>query len=414
MEHTEAEEFVPQRGTNLLRMGDYNQRVVIDAVRRAGGKMSRVALSKATGLSAQTVSNICRRLIDQGVIAESGKESSRPGKPRTLLELNADSLYAIGVHVDPVQMTFVLLDVFGRTVARSTKRLPATAVPRTTLAAIGEAVAKLMSSSGIDAGRVAGIGVAAPGPIDLVRGLIIDPPQLSAWHAVPLRQMLADITGLPVFLEKDTRAAALAELWAGASSSFVLFYFGSGLGAGIAIHGEALGGVSGNAGEIGHIIVDPDGPRCVCGLRGCLGATSMPEHLVAEAERRGVMTGIREGRDPRSVAESLQTLCDRADEGDEAGQAILREAAERVAIGTSVLVNLLDVGTVICGGPFWDRLQPHYLPTLRTVLPAHLVAHDIHSVTVEGTSLGKDIAAIGAGCLVLHETLSPTAGVLQK
>lgn len=104
-----------RRGTNLPRMGDFNESVVLDAIRRHPAGLSRVELAQATGLSAQTVSNITRRLLDRGVARESGKHNTGSGKPRTLLEIVPTSRYAVGVHLDPAVITCVLVDLLAET-----------------------------------------------------------------------------------------------------------------------------------------------------------------------------------------------------------------------------------------------------------------------------------------------------------
>lgn len=118
-----------RRGTNLPRMGDFNESVVLDAIRRHTAGLSRVELAQATGLSAQTVSNITRRLLDQGVARESGKQSTGSGKPRTLLQIAPGARYAVGVHLDPAVITYVLLDLLGTVVAQRSERTRAAATP---------------------------------------------------------------------------------------------------------------------------------------------------------------------------------------------------------------------------------------------------------------------------------------------
>src|SRR6185312_7030985 len=106
---------VPQRrrGTNLPKMGDFNQAVILDSIRRSEEGLSRVELAGLAGLAAQTVSNICRRLLDSGLIVEAGKDGSGPGKPRTILRLNPKGMYVVGVHIDPALTSYALLDAVG-------------------------------------------------------------------------------------------------------------------------------------------------------------------------------------------------------------------------------------------------------------------------------------------------------------
>jgi len=176
-----------------------------------------------------------------------------------------------------------------------------------------------VSASGVDPEKIAGLGVAAPGPINLDEGTVVDPPLLFGWDHVPLRDALAEATGLSTLVDKDVTSAAVAETWAGGpsgSGSFIFMYMGTGIGCGIVLNDEVVRGTSGNAGEIGHIIVDPDGPSCDCGLRGCVKSTSIPQVLVAQAESAGVLEVVRHPSGALDIQESFAKLCAAADAGN--------------------------------------------------------------------------------------------------
>jgi DNA-binding transcriptional ArsR family regulator len=255
---TEMRQPPGRRGTNLPRMGDFNLTVILDAIRRSPGGLSRVELAQIVGLSPQTISNISRRLLDQHLIVEAGKEGTGPGKPRTMLRLNAAGMYAVGVHLDPAVTTFVVLDLVGAVVKHARIRTPSGADPAAVINTIAAEIKQLIAESGVDPARVAGVGVASPGPIDLEEGTVVDPPLLPGWHRVPLRDALAEATGLSTLVDKDVTSAAVAETWAGGPSgagSFIFMYMGTGIGCGLVLNDEVVRGTSGNAGEIGHIVV---------------------------------------------------------------------------------------------------------------------------------------------------------------
>jgi len=399
-----------RRGTNLPRVADFNQAVILDAVRHAPGGLSRVELAELTGLSAQAVSNITRRLLDRELITEAGTLPAGRGKPRTLLRLHPTGHFAIGVHVDPTVTTVALLDLVGDVVA-SVRTLPASAAPpRELVAAITDAAAGLVASSGVDAGRVLGLGIAAPGPFDPGTGVVLEPPLLPAWSRVGLRELLQEATGYPVVLHKDAAAAALAELWRGTATAFtdfVFVYLGTGLGAGLVTGGELLGGSTDNAGEIGHLIVDADGPPCRCGQRGCVGVACMPRTLVAEAADAGLLARPAPDAGDREIDECFTTLCETA-----GARPILERSASRLARGAATISNLLDVRAVVFGGPIWDRISDVFLPILRDTLLTTTEARHVHPVEALGSSLGPDVGAIGAGCLVLEHSFSTRPSTL--
>ena len=404
-----------RRGTNLPRMGDFNTAVVLDAIRRSVKGLSRVELGHSTGLSAQTVSNICRRLLDQDMVLEAGKASSGPGKPRTILKLNPGGVYAVGVHLDPAVMTFAILDLTGAVVHRSRSSTPAASDPEHVIRHISKEIERLIREAGVDRTKIAGLGVATPGPIDPERGTVVDPPHLLGWHLVPLRDALAQATGFEVLVDKDVTAAAVAEMWAGGPSgvgSFVFFYLGTGIGAGVVLRDEVVRGSSHNSGEIGHIVVDPDGPRCGCGLRGCVAVTCTPQSLVRAAVELGVLTASKPNADAREVDVQFSALCALAEGGSAAALAVLDQSAGRVAKAVSVLTNLLDVDRVVFGGPYWTRLSRVYLRRMPGLLDELTVARSIHRIEVAGTGVGEDVGAVGAACLVLDHALAPRAARL--
>jgi hypothetical protein len=203
------------RGSNLSRLGDFNQTVVFDAIRRTPGGTSRVELVAETRLTAQTVSNIVRRLLAHELIVESGRvQSAVRGKPRTLLRVEPSARFAIGVHVDPATLTYVLIDIEGRVRQYARRRTLLARRPEQVVAAIADQVTQLVTAAGIRPAAVLGLGVAAPGPLDVVEGVLLKPPQLAGWEKVRLRADLHAATGLHVLVDKDVTAAATGERWA--------------------------------------------------------------------------------------------------------------------------------------------------------------------------------------------------------
>jgi len=405
---------VRRRGTNLPKMGDFNQSVILEAIRRSGEGLSRTELVTATGLSAQTVTNITRRLLDEELIAEAGRTISGPGKPRTTLRLNASSRLSIGVHLDPSILTFVLLDLAGFVVAHRTAKTPVND-PRRIIEKMAQVIEQLIEDAGVDRERIAGIGVATPGPLDAIRGSVIDPPKLHSWHRVPLRDSLAEATGLAVTLEKDTTAAAVGELWTGddpPGASFLFVYLGTGIGAALVLDGDVVRGASHNVGEVGHIIVDPDGPECGCGQRGCVEVVCTPQAIVEQAESAGVFDNDRVDSDAETVDERFTQLCERAASGDQRAAKVLDRSARHLAVLISALTNMLDVDRVVIGGPYWSRLEEVYLRQLPGLLNAQSATRVVRDLPVSGTVVGDDVGAVGAGCVVLDEVLSPRASAL--
>ena len=381
-----------RRGTNLPRMGDFNESVVLDAIRRVPDGLSRVELIELTGLSAQTVSNICRRLLDTGLAREAGTRSTGSGKPRRLLQVNAEARYAVGVHLDPAVVTMVVLDLLGRVVARAQRPTPPAADPDHTLAEMGDSINDLVAESGVPREAMLGLGIAAPGPVDVAAGLVIAPPELVGWGRVPLRDHLAEATGLPVLLDKDVIAAAVAERWAGAATdtgNFLFFYLGTGSGMGLVVDDVVLRGLSGNAGEVGGLY-----------------AACTTNALVAEAIEEGVLGPEFKPAGPRDAEQSLRMLCRRAAAGNVTAGEIIDRWAVRVGRGVSAAATLVDAEMIVFGGPIWPLLADRFMAVIPGVVESSPFVERIHPTVVTTTGLGIDVGAIGAACLVLEQFLS--------
>ncbi|RKR75442.1 ROK family transcriptional regulator [Frondihabitans australicus] len=401
-------------GTNLPAIGGYNQAVVLDAVRRSPEGLSRTEIAENTGLSAQTVGNVTRRLLDERLVDETGTVSVGRGKPRTILQLRGQGGFAVGVHIDPAVITYVVLDLRGSVIAHSRTRTPSAQEPAAVIRLMAHAIRSLVDDSGVDPGLVIGVGIASPGPIDAEAGTVLDPPMLDGWQSVPLRAALSEATGLPVLLEKDVTAAAVAELWFArgpSRSDFAFVYYGTGFGIGLVVGREVIRGATSNAGDAGHITVDPDGPECVCGRRGCVGDLITPRSLVREAAAAGVVSPVPGASahppDMTAVGNALHELAASAGAEDEAAVRILRSAAHRLARALVVIANLLDVDEFVFGGPFWDDIGDALLAALPWAVESSPARVSRRSLSFETSRIGEDVAAVGAACLVLDHAFSP-------
>lgn len=412
------------RGANLPAIAAFNETVVLDAVRRSPDGLSRVELAARTGLSAQTVTNVTRRLLQQGLIREAGKQSEgSPGKPRTILRLNPAGAYAVGVHLDPTVIACVLLDLEGSVVAHVHRPSPPDGDAVSTLAAAVDAINEVLATPGVDPERVIGVGVAAPGPIDAERGVVVRPPLIPSWNDFHLRDELTAATGLPSLVAKDVTCAAVAERWsdpAGASRDYAFVYYGTGVGVGLVLGGEVYTGSTDNAGDVGHVLVDPGGTLCACGRRGCYGESVRPYRLVMQGLWAGVLTPpagttvVAETDlqlDVETVDELFTELASAAEAGDAGAQEIIDRSIRNSAFYLSNLTSLLDLDRIVYGGPSWSRVERRYLDQL----PERLAELDTgiltHGIAIASSAIGEDVAAVGAAALILDGTFSPRAVV---
>lgn len=400
-----------KRGSNMPAVGTYNQTLVLDMIRRSPTGVSRIELAERTGLSAQTLSNVARRLTDAELIVEGERVVAGPGKPRTLLRLNRGARFAVGIHLDPSIDTFVVVDLSGEIVAHMETPPEDTDSTPELIAALAGSANALLASADVPFDRVLGIGAAVPGPIDDATGMLLTPPLLPNWHHTRMRDLLRESTGLPVVVEKDVVAAMVGELWADADHTLrdaALLYYGAGVGLGVAIDGDAVRGRTGNSGDIAHLVVDPSGPPCHCGLRGCFGVTVAPERLLLDA-------GVTSSLDIPSGAlrAAFEDFRTRAQGGDSRALAVCAHTAEVLARAIVLMNNMLDAGTFVIGGPVWSLLSELLEPTLRAVLPTIAQIATTRPLLLVEARLGTDLAAAGAACLVLDGAFTArTSGLM--
>ncbi|MYV61671.1 ROK family protein [Streptomyces sp. SID4931] len=349
-------------GVNLPALRHHNAALVLDLLRAAGAEgISRLELAEGTGLTPQAVSKITARLREDGLAAGAGLRPSTGGKPRTVLRLVPDAQFAVGLHLDRDGLTAVLVDLAGRPVAVTTAPLDLGAPAERVLADAADAVRDLCAAEPHK--PVLGVGVAVPGPLDHRDGVLHRVTGFPQWDGYPLRAALAERTGLPVVLDKDTNAAALALALGGAGGGdFAYLHLGTGLGAGLVLGGEVHRGARTGAGEFGHQTLQLDGPLCGCGGRGCI------EALCLAAEARG-------------------------DRG---------EAARVLGTGAANLVGLLDIDRVVLGGRTVAADEDAYVRGVRAVIEERAARGGAGAgVTVTVAGGGDRPVAEGAAQLVL-------------
>lgn len=394
-----------------------SQAAVIDVI-RAAGTISRAGLIEETGLTGATISTTVRRLIDEGLVIETGRAESTGGKPRVLLQLNHTARYAVGVHLDHSGIVYVLTTLGGAVISRMSRAGVGQEDPPAVVQRMAAEVRSLIEGAGIDRSRVMGLGLVSPGPLTPNSGMRLTPPSMRHWTEFPLDKALEEAVGLPVHLDNDATAAALGEHWtgrAGSRSSFVAIYLGTGLGAGIVINGAAYGGISGNAGELGHICLDPDGPLCWCGARGCVEVLAGPAAVVARAQAdaglahdAGIDAGTPDGGDARStVPAQFAALTRLAIQGDARALALLEDSARYVGLAARALANLFDIDLIVLTGPSLAAAGSIYAPIIQAELDRAYFSRATHGVSVTVSPVARTAAAVGAAAMVLQSELVP-------
>lgn len=387
-------------GSNLERVQTHNRRVVLDAVRRAG-TLSRAEMARQTHLTAQTVNNIVEALVGLGLLIADEPRRGARGQPSVPYRIDPEGAFALGFHVDHRRISGVLVDLLGRIRSRATAsaRQPSSVVAA---AALCRMVPRLVARAGAADRRILGAGVAVPirfgvGPITSA-----GPTTLPDWDS-GAAAAIEDALGMPVLIENDALAAAIGERMNGIGreiDSYVYLLVNEGLGAGIMIEGQPWRGAGGNAGEIGHMIVTPDGRPCPCGNHGCL------ERYVSLAALEGHLGREIQFSDLATIARHDASLTGPLDMFVEA-------AAPRLAQAIGILEAAFDPETLILGGLMPTPLLERLIAAAR--LPVSVGARTTRRwpriIIGQG---GSQAVLLGAATLPIFDLVSPRLDVLLK
>lgn len=353
----------------------------------AHGATSRADLARALRLSPALITKLARDLLTDGLLTELEHSPSRGGRPAQLLGLTAGSFGAIGVKVAPDHLTLVEVGLGGAVTRTATEQFDAGHTMA--LARLTDTVSAFCSSS--THANLLGVGVGLPGNVLEQSAGVVDSTQLG-WSQLPLGLALRKATGLPVLIDNNVNALALAESLFGTGrghENFLVVTIGTGIGAGIVAGGAVVRGHSGNAGEIGHLPMAENGPRCQCGALGCLEAMIGQSALIETARHEGVI-----GADA-----GITALAAVAGGGNEAAQRIFAEAGHLLGRAIAGVVNTLDPELIVIlgeGAESWKHWSVGFEPALRSSVIPRKRGID---VAVEGWQ--DDRWAQGAASLVL-------------
>jgi glucokinase-like ROK family protein len=265
-----------------------------------------------------------------------------------------------------------------------------------------------LARGGIKSRQVIGIGVGVPGPVDFASGQLVEPPLMPRWDSYSIRDDLRADYDAPVWVDNDVNLMALGELWRlkRALPNFLVIKIGTGIGCGVVCHGEVYRGANGSAGDVGHICVDPDGPRCHCGKLGCV-ETMAAGPAIARQATEAAQTGRSAMLAERLAGQGQLTpedvgLASRA--GDAAANAIVQGAGLLIGQMLASVVNFFNPSHVFVGGGV-TRIGPLLLASLRQSVYQRSLALSTRHLEVLYTPLGDRSGLIGAGVLALQETL---------
>jgi predicted NBD/HSP70 family sugar kinase len=388
-------------------MRSLNRLQVMEAL-RANGPVSRVEIGEHTGLAPATVSEITGALLAEDLLRESRSVIAGRGRPRIMLEINADGGRVMGIKLSTHQLTLSLTDLTGRAIAAvSLPLLPQELGIVATADSVAASIRRFLKEQRMAPESLSGIGAGLPGFIETGTGTGSWSP-LFGDHPASFSELLEDRLGVPVIVENDVNLVALAERWFGQGKgvdNFCVVTVEHGVGMGMFLDGKLYRGRAGMAAEFGHVRHREHGLPCRCGQLGCIEAYAADYAIVARAAEIVDLGPLDSGR---AINAAIREVTRRAKLGDARLRALFADAGHALGLGIANVVNVLTPERVLVTGegmraedllmrPLIDTFQANTLPFLRETTP--LLWH----------AWTDEVWAQGAAALVLHERFARSA-----
>jgi predicted NBD/HSP70 family sugar kinase len=378
------------QAARLNTIRDINRQIVLNYVRERE-PISRAEIAREADLQRSTVSAIVEDLTTEGLVEEVGEGESTGGRRPTMLRLRTKEAIAIGVAITPTHTTVATSDLAGRVIAQ--EAFLTDPDPDKTLS---EVIALAREFSSRNKGSIEAVGVSLPGLVNPSTGNAVYVPYFN-WRDIPVSNVISTAVGLPVVIDNDANAVALAELWFGRpevsdARDFILIFVAEGVGTGIIFDGQVYRGQRGAAGEFGHMVIGTNAPvPCSCGSHNCWEAFS---------SERAALARYAKLKDGASTADlGFNQLVDRALSGEDCAKTALVETARCLGVGISNLVVGFSPEAVVVGGEIaraWELVESALTEPIE-----NSVRGGLPSARILPSTLGEKPALRGALSLVL-------------
>ena len=343
---------------------EVNRQIVLNLIREHQ-PISRAELARRMNVRRASLTQIVRELLTAGDVEETGTAASARGRRPTLLRVRTSGRLAVAVDVRPGRTSVALADFGGQVLSRD-----GFATPERPEALASELAARVNAILGSQhAADCRGVGIVVPGMVDRRTGRVLYAPRLG-WRNAHVTDVIVDQTTLPVYVESAPIACALARLWSltgktSAVNNFAYVSVSDGVGVGIVNRGEVLRGETHTAGELGHVSLDPNGPQCACGKRGCWEAFACNSATIARytaaVSNRSTLPSPTRSRATRSSAPTIEDVVRRALAGEKAAVDAIVETGHQVGRGLAAVVNAFNPKRIYVGGEVtaaWELLEP--------------------------------------------------------
>ncbi len=377
-----------------------------------GHQTVRSELARLFNVSAPTISRSANILIAKHLIRETGSTSSSRGRRPAVLQVNPELAHVAGIEIDRDRIIAVVTDMGGNLLGRGAIAASARNPVRRTLLDCRKALRIAWADAGGRSISIARVGVGLGGTLDVENGLCMDWVGVPHWRRVNLLGALRETLDAEITLDDRARALALAQhlLWPEnrRHRSAIYVQIGTGIGAGIFMNGRMLRGATMAGGEIGHIVIDRNGPLCACGRRGCveafasLGATMA---RVRQGFEKGVNTSLRDMvKSPAQL--TLELIVSAARNGDPLARTALTEAGDALGIGIANAVQLLNPSLVVLAGKFAGAASDFFLEAVTSAVRDQCFETIARGLEIRVAQFRKDIAPVGCALLASLDVAS--------
>jgi glucokinase-like ROK family protein len=402
------------RSADYSLMREMNIALILECLHREA-PLSRARLAQITGLNKTTVSSLVKELLEARFVREQGLDSGDKGRPAIQLQLDPDAGSIIGAEIGVDFIAAILTNFSAEILWRHQESTTNLKGQEAILNRAMEILQQACVVAQNHPGSILGLGLGVPGLVDVSTGTLLFAPNLK-WSDVPLRRQLEAKFNFPTYVDNEANMAALGESYFGAArgSDFVLYVSsGVGLGGGIVLNRRILPGAAGFAGEVGHMTMDPNGPRCNCGNFGCW-ETFVSQWAVFRRVREAVAAGQASSLVNATQGDleklTIPLMVEAARAGDAVARAALEETGRYFGVGLANLINALNPQRVVFGG-ILSLAHEFLVPVIQEVVKERALRWSRETTEIVIAAYGGDACMMGGIAAVYHHVLSQPLAV---
>lgn len=384
-------------------MRSTNTLTVIECINNYG-PITKKEIQKLTNLSWGSISSKISELLRKKVITEFKSTSNHVGRIPLAYKINNIENMIIGIDFDKEGLRAVLTDLKSEVIKKVESKIDFDDTDKT-LAHIKQLINTLIQASGVKKSNILGIGIAIQGTVDVEKGMSVYSPYIKDWKNIPVKNILETEFSIPVCIEHDPNCMALAEKWfgnAGSYSNFLFLRLTMGIGLSIFINNEIYRGADGSAGEFGHMIMNPAGPKCSCGNYGCLETYVSKKSIIlraTEGVKQGMCSLLKKNGNPDHQF-GIKEVAAAARMGDQYLIGLFNDYGTYLGIGISNLINIFNPEAIIIGGEL-STYSDLYID--RIMEKAEQNVWKGSRINVITSKFGDDSAALGASAIILNK-----------